>query len=384
MKEDVFMKEKVLVTGGAGFIGTHLCKRLLEKNYDVIVYDNLSPQIHGENKEIPKWMKDRCTFIKEDIRDRETLKKEILKADKIVHLVAETGVGQSMYEIQRYTDVTIQGTSILWDILVNEKNHVNKFILASSRAVYGEGKYYCEKCGIIYPESRSMEALKKGKWDLCCNICGEHLKLKATDEESALKTTSIYAICKKTQEEISMTMGKALDIPVSVLRYQNVYGPLQSLNNPYTGILSIFTSRLRNGKAIQVYEDGLESRDFVHVEDVVDGTILALENENANYEVFNIGNGKSTTVFHLAEILTKYIDKDLKPEITGNYRVGDIRHCYADISKAQKILGYIPKCDIEMGIKDFLSWAQNQETKDFSDNAENELREKGFLGELYL
>ncbi|WP_234119724.1 SDR family NAD(P)-dependent oxidoreductase [Clostridium hydrogenum] len=374
------MKERILVTGGAGFIGTHLCKKLLEKNYDVIIYDNLSPQIHGENKQIPNWMKEKTTFIKADIRDRKSLKKAVLQADKIVHLAAETGVGQSMYEIQRYTDVTIQGTSMLWDILVNEKKHVNKVILSSSRAVYGEGKYKCSKCGDnIYPESRKIENLKQGKWEISCPMCGQKLELCATDEKSMLKTSSIYAICKKTQEEICMTMGKTLGIPCSIVRYQNVYGPLQSLNNPYTGILSIFTSRLRNNKPIQVYEDGLESRDFVHVKDVVNGTVLALESEKANYEIFNIGNGKGTTVLELAKILTKYINPNLTPVITGRYRMGDIRHCYADISKAREILGYKPRFDIETGIKDFLDWAQNEQAKDLSDNAENELKEKGLF-----
>lgn len=373
------MSEKILITGGAGFIGTHLCKKLLEKNYEVIVYDNLSPQIHGENKKIPQWLKEKVSFIKADIRDKESLKEAVLKVDKIIHLAAETGVGQSMYEVQRYTEVTIQGTSILWDILVNEKNHVNKVILSSSRAVYGEGKYKCMKCGTIYPESREISVLQEKQWDINCSICGEKLYLCATDEKSLLKPTSIYAICKKTQEEVCMIMGKAIGIPVSILRYQNVYGPLQSLNNPYTGILSIFTSRLKNGKAIQVYEDGLESRDFVHVDDVTDGTILALEDERANYEIFNIGNGESTTVFHLAKILTECINPRLKPIITGKYRVGDIRHCYADIRKAQKLIGYNPKYNIEIGIRDFLSWAENEETKDFSEYAENELREKGLL-----
>lgn len=373
------MNERILITGGAGFIGTHLCENLLKKNYDIIIYDNLSPQIHGENKEIPNWMKEKTTFIKADIRDRKSLKEAVLQADKIVHLVAETGVGQSMYEIQRYTDVTIQGTSVLWDILVNEKNHVKKVVLSSSRAVYGEGKYKCTKCGEIYPESRRIQDLKQERWGISCPKCGEKLELCATDEKSMLKTTSIYAICKKTQEEMCMTMGKAIDIPCSIVRYQNVYGPLQSLNNPYTGILSIFTSRLKNNKSIEVYEDGLESRDFVHVEDVVDGTILALENPKANYEVFNIGNGKSTTVLQIAEILTGYINPKLKPVVSGKYRVGDIRHCYADIKKAEEILGYKPKFDIETGIKDFLSWAQGEQAKDFSDSAENELKEKGLL-----
>lgn len=373
------MKEVVLVTGGAGFIGVHTCKKLLEKGYDVVVYDNLSVQIHGENADIHKDIKDKVTFIKGDIRDRDKLKGCVGKADKIIHLVAETGVGQSMYEVQRYTDVTIQGTSILWDILANEKNHVNKFVLSSSRAVYGEGKYECNDCGVVYPNQRKEEELNKKYFDINCSICNKKLKLVPTDEESILKPTSIYAICKKTQEEISMIMGKAIGVPVSIVRYQNVYGPGQSLNNPYTGILSIFTSRLRNNKTIQVYEDGLESRDFVHVEDVVNGTVLALESAKSNYEIFNIANGESTSVLQIAEILTKHINPELKPEIIGKYRIGDIRHCYADITKAKNVLNYKPKFDVETGIKDFLSWAEKQVSIDKSEIAENELKEKGLF-----
>lgn len=373
------MSETILVTGGAGFIGSHLCGILLKKGYKVIVYDNLNPQIHGENAEISKDIKDKVTFIKADIRDREKLKQAILQSDKIIHLVAETGVGQSMYEVQRYTDVTIQGTSIMWDILVNEKNHVNKVVLSSSRAVYGEGKYECTNCGVIYPNTRKIEDLQQGNWDIYCPTCANRLDLCATDENSLLNPTSIYAICKKSQEEISNVMAKAVGIPVSIVRYQNVYGPGQSLNNPYTGILSIFTSRLKNNKPIQVYEDGQESRDFVHVNDVVQGTILALEKDEANDGIFNIANGKSTTVLQIAEILTEYLNPNLKPVIIGKYRVGDIRHCYADISKAQEILEYKPKFDIETGIRDFLNWAQDEVAIDKSDMAESELKQKGLF-----
>lgn len=373
------MKETILITGGAGFIGSHLCENLYKKGYNVIVYDNLSPQVHGENGEISKAIKDKVTFIKADIRDRENLKQAIIQSDKIIHLVAETGVGQSMYEVQRYTDVTIQGTAIMWDILVNEKNHVNKVVLSSSRAVYGEGKYKCTDCGIVYPDTRRVEDLQQGNWDIYCPKCRHILDSCATDEDSMLNPTSIYAICKKSQEEISTVMAKAVGIPLSIVRYQNVYGPGQSLNNPYTGILSIFTSRLKNNKPIQVYEDGQESRDFVHVDDVVQGTILALEKNEANNNIFNIANGKSTTVLQIAEILTEYLNPSLKPIIIGKYRVGDIRHCYADISRAQEILGYEPKFNVQTGIRDFLNWAQCEVAIDRSEIAESELKQKGLF-----
>ena len=373
------MKETILVTGGAGFIGTYICEKLYDKGYEVLIYDNLSLQIHGENASLPEYIRDKVEFTKGDIRDRNILKQAVQKADKIIHLVAETGVGQSMYDIQRYTDVTIQGTATLWDIIVNEENKVKKVVLASSRAVYGEGKYTCSNCGTIYPNSRKRENLDQHKWELYCPKCDEQLNSVATDEESALVPTSIYAACKKTQEELCMISGKSINVPVSIVRYQNVYGPRQSLNNPYTGILSIFTSRLKNNKPINVYEDGLESRDFVYVEDVADGTILALEREEANYETFNIANGISTTVFEIAEILSKNINSQLEPIVTGQYRIGDIRHCYANIDKAKKILRYSPKFDIESGIKNFLEWALKQKSYDNSHIAEGKLKEKGLL-----
>ncbi|NSB12957.1 SDR family NAD(P)-dependent oxidoreductase [Clostridium beijerinckii] len=373
------MKETILLTGGAGFIGTYICEKLYKKGYNIIVYDNLSEQVHGDNAIIPECIKDKVEFIKGDIRDRENLKKAVQKSDKIIHLVAETGVGQSMYDIQRYTDVTIQGTSILWDIIVNDKNKVKKVVLASSRAVYGEGKYNCKSCGNIFPESRNKRDLENNIWDISCPNCNQKLTVVATDEKSKLNPTSIYAISKKTQEEICIIAGKSTNIPVSIVRYQNVYGPRQSLNNPYTGILSIFTSRLKNNRPISVYEDGCESRDFVYVEDVADGTILALEEDEANFEIFNIANGENTTVLRIANILTKLINPTLNPIITGKYRVGDIRHCYADISKAKNILGYYPRFTVDEGIKLFLEWALKEESYDNSDIAEKELKKRDLL-----
>ncbi|GIO12250.1 nucleoside-diphosphate-sugar epimerase [Cohnella xylanilytica] len=371
--------KNVLVTGGAGFIGTHLCEKLYDLNYKVIVYDSLSSQVHGEGADIPSYLRDKVEFINGNVIDRDKLMNVVKRVDKVIHLASETGVGQSMYEVERYSNGIIQGTSILWDILANEEHGVKKVVLSSSRAVYGEGKYSCENCGIVYPDSRDKQRLEKGDWELYCPNCNEGLTQCATDERALLKPTSIYAIGKKTQEEISMVMGRALNIPVSVVRYQNVYGPRQSLSNPYTGILSIFTARLKSGKPINVYEDGLESRDFVHVSDAVDGTILCLENEVADYEVFNIANGVKTTVMEVANILTEYLNPNLTPVVTGNYRLGDIRHCYADITKAKELLGYYPKFDIGTGIKSFLDWSEKESFQDLSDKAERELIAKGML-----
>lgn len=372
--------ETVLVTGGAGFIGTHLTEGLIKKGYKVIIYDILNPQIHGEDPQIPDSISKDALFVRGDVRDRELLKKSIKESDFIIHLASETGVGQSMYQVEQYTDVIIQGTSVIWDILANESNKIKKVVLSSSRAVYGEGKYNCTNCSTVYPEGRNKTDLEKGIWELFCPQCGDKLNQCATDETSQLKPSSIYAVAKKTQEEICEVMGKALNIPVSILRYQNVYGPRQSLSNPYTGILAIFTSRLKNGKPVEVYEDGLESRDFVHVSDVVKGTILALENKNESIiETYNIANGVKTTVLEIAKTLTNFINEDLQPIITGKFRVGDIRHCYADISKAHNMLGYQPEYNIERGISDFLNWADHEHAIDNSERAESELKGKGLL-----
>lgn len=372
-------KETILVTGGAGFIGGHLCEKLYDKGYDIIVYDNLSEQIHGKDAELPSYLKNKVKFIKGDIRDREKLKNAILESDKIVHLVAETGVGQSMYEIDRYFSVTVQGTAVLWDILANEKHNVKKVVLSSSRAVYGEGKYNCEKCGVVYPTGRTEAQLSKHDWEPKCPYCGKDLSVLPANEKDILNPTSIYAINKRTQEDIFAVMGKALNIPYSIVRYQNVYGPRQSLNNPYTGILSIFASRLKNGNKIMVYEDGAESRDFSHVLDVVQGTTLALEKDEANFQIFNIANGKRTSVMEIAQLLTSLIDPNNIPEIVYKYRVGDIRHCYADISKAEKLLGYSPNFNFKSGIEDFYNWSKNEEAIDNSLKAEAELRSKGMF-----
>ncbi|HHV75363.1 SDR family NAD(P)-dependent oxidoreductase [Thermoanaerobacterium thermosaccharolyticum] len=373
--------ETILITGGAGFIGGYIAEKLHDKGYKIIVYDNLSPQVHGNNADLPDYLKEKVEFIKADVRDIEQFKNAIQKSDKIIHLAAETGVGQSMYEIDRYVDVNVRGTSILWDILANEKHNIKKVVLSSSRAVYGEGKYKCKNCGIIYPRGRSKHDLEKGRWDVYCPNCNKKLEVMPTAEDSILTPASIYAVTKKTQEEICMIMGKSLGIPVSILRYQNVYGPRQSLNNPYTGIITIFTNRLKENKPINIYEDGYESRDFVYVEDVADGTILALEKVEANYEIFNIGYGKLTTIRQVAEIITNYINRELRPVISGNFRLGDIRNNYADISKANKLLGYHPKYSIEEGIKSFIEWAIKQESKDDSLKAEEELKRRGLFGE---
>ena len=354
---------KVLITGGAGFIGSNLALKLLSKNYEVNVLDNLSPQIHGtdpEKSELYMSIKDKVNFILGTVTSRENWKKAIENVDIIVHLAAETGTGQSMYEIEKYVDTNIKGTAIMWDILTNEKHNVKKVIVAASRAIYGEGKYYCEEHKEVYPLERELKYLEKNDFSVKCPICHKNVKLLGTTEDSKIHPTSLYGLTKSVQEEMSLLLGKNINIPVVTYRYQNVYGPGQSLKNPYTGILSIFSTRIKNGNNINIFEDGKESRDFVYISDVVDATILGIEKEEANYQFFNVGTGINTDVLTVAETLKRLYQSDIEINISGNFRLGDIRHNFADISKIKKLLGYEPKYNFETGMQKFVEWVNKQ------------------------
>ncbi|MDD1753255.1 MAG: SDR family NAD(P)-dependent oxidoreductase [Methanotrichaceae archaeon] len=372
----------VLITGGAGFIGSHLAERLFEIGYKVKILDNLSPQIHGPDAKLPQHLKDKVEFIKGDVRSKVDLKRALTSINAVVHLAAETGVGQSMYEIARYVNTNVEGSAILLECVI-EKSQVSKIILASSRAVYGEGKYICEKCGITYPESRSQSELKRGRWHMHCAKCGRIVEPLPTDENTILRPMSIYAVTKQAQEQMFSIMAKAHKIPYSILRYFNVYGQRQSLSNPYTGILSIFSSRIVNGKPPLVYEDGLESRDFVHVSEVIKATILALEKTEANYEIFNVGSGRRATILEVANLLADKLGGSLRPIVVGKYREGDIRHCYADLSKIKTKLGYEPSKSLEEGISEFVEWVKHQKNiLDLSDKASKELARRKLLREM--
>jgi dTDP-L-rhamnose 4-epimerase len=370
--------KKILITGGAGFIGSNLSLNLIEKGYEVTVLDNLSPQIHGEYSPLYESIKDKVNFIKGTVLSYDDWKKALDGVDVVVHLAAETGTGQSMYEIEKYTDVNIKGTSIFLDILANEKHSVKKMIIASSRSIYGEGKYDCPKCGLVYPSERKDEDMEKGDFAVKCPICGANAKLLATDETSKIHPSSIYGITKQVQEQMFLVMGKSLNIPAVAFRYQNVYGAGQSLSNPYTGILSIFSTRIKNGNDINIFEDGLESRDFVYVDDVVEATILGIEKDEANYEVFNVGLGQAIDVNTVASTLVKTYDSNSKITISGNYRLGDIRDNYADLTKIKAKLGFEPKVSFEEGIRRFTSWVEKQEVvEDKYEKSIEEMKEKG-------
>ena len=368
---------KVLITGGAGFIGSHIAVKLIEKGYQVTVLDNLLEQIHGADpdKTSPLYcsIKDKVRFIRGSVCDDVLLKQALDDTDYVIHLAAETGTGQSMYEIKRYIDVNIGGTALLLDILTNTDNHVKRVIVAESRAIYGEGKYLCGKCGVVYPSERKNEDMAKGLFECRCPKCGGKVKLLATTEDSVIHPSSVYGIGKQVQGQLVHLICKNIGIESVSFRYQNVYGPGQSLTNPYTGILSIFSNRIKKHKGINIFEDGKETRDFVYIDDVVDATIAGLEVPGANGHVFNVGTGVAIDVLTVAKTLCKYYGIDVPLTVSGNYRLGDIRHNFADITLAKNILGYNPRWTFDTGIKKFIEWVNLQELH--TDNYEASLKE---------
>jgi len=376
--------KNILITGGAGFIGSNLALRLIAKGYTVTVLDNLSKQIHGEKPEetSPLYLsiKDKVNFINGTVNSESDWEKAIQHQDAIVHLAAETGTGQSMYNIRNYVDTNIGGTAIMWEILTNKTHSVKKLVVAASRAIYGEGKYRCPDHGIVYPLCREDDAMSQGDFNVKCPVCSKNVDLLATSEDSAIHPTSVYGFTKQAQEELSMITGKSLNIPVVAYRYQNVYGPGQSLSNPYTGILSIFSTRIKNGNDISIFEDGKESRDFVYIDDIVEATVLGLEKDEANFQSFNVGTGVCTDVMTVANTLVKYIGIPTKIQITGNYRLGDIRSNYADLSKISSLLGFSPTITFDEGISRFVDWVNKQEVqKDNYQQSIDELKNRGLF-----
>lgn len=349
---------KVLITGGVGFIGSHLADALVREGHTVILFDNLTPEVHDVSSHVGSaYQNEEAKFVKGDVRDRIGLSDVVQTADVIFHLAALTGVGQSMQQVARYVETNVLGTALLLDILANDRHHVRKLIVASSRAVYGEGQYVCQNCGVVFPEFRSRRQLEEARWEVSCPHCGANVMPTATGEDKPLKPGSVYAISKRDQEEMCLCVGKASGIPTVVLRYFNVYGPRQSLSNPYTGIIAIFVSQILRGRPPEIYEDGLESRDFVHVRDAVRATLLAMESDCAEGEIINIGTGRRLSILEVANVLISKTSRDLVPELRGKFRVGDVRHCYADTSKAQRALGFTAEIGFEDGIEDFLQWA---------------------------
>jgi dTDP-L-rhamnose 4-epimerase len=382
----------VLVTGGAGFIGSHLVDKLIKKRYNVTVFDNLERQVHPDG--LPEYYNLKARFIRGDVRKRKHIKEVIADTDFIVHLAAAVGVGQSQYQIAKYVESNIQGTANLLDILANEKHNVKKLLVASSMSIYGEGVYKCKKCGNVKPPLRDFDngpskcsslpgGEEKGEgvdWEPKCPFCKGSLKPIPTPEDTPLVSNSIYAISKKEQEEMSLLIGKTYGIPVTALRFFNVYGPRQSLSNPYTGVAAIFLSRIKSHNSPVIYEDGLQSRDFIWVEDIADACVLCMESEKANYQVFNVGSGKPISILEIAKVLIKLLGvKDVEPEVTYKFRKGDVRHCYADTSKIRNMLGFEPKVSFENGIRRLINWSKTAKSEDKFLKASGELKKRNLV-----
>lgn len=374
---------KVLITGGAGFIGTHLCRRLLATTRaDVTVLDNFSVQVHSKGSELPPDLIDRVELIRGSITDADVVAKSLRGQDVIVHLAAETGTGQSMYQIKHYEGVNIGGTCLLLDHLINSRQELNikKIVVASSRAIYGEGKYTCTDHGVVYPSGRNVERLREGTFDPTCPICSKTCEPLATDENTPVNPSSFYGLSKLVQEQTVLMFARELGISAFALRYQNVFGPGQSLSNPYTGLLAVFVNLIRAGRQLNIFEDGLESRDFVYVDDVVDATCRAITAETLEVASVNIGSGQPTTVLDVANALSDLLDVKLDLNISGVFRAGDIRHNYADLSRAKALLGYQPKWKFRDGLRQFVEWALTQENPEsLFDHSLQELKARGLL-----
>jgi dTDP-L-rhamnose 4-epimerase len=368
--------KRILVTGGAGFIGSHIVDALVKEGHKVRILDNLEPQVHSE---APRYLNPEAEFVNGDIRSEDDVKNALRNIEVVSHHTAAVGVGQSMYQIQKYVDVNTGGTARLLDTIVNGKYDIEKMVVASSMSIYGEGAYRCSNCGIVYPKQRSESQLEAGEWDLKCPNCDQKLEPAPTDEDKPLHPTSVYAISKRDQEELCLSVGRAYKIPAVALRYFNAYGPRQSLSNPYTGVCAIFLSRIKNDKRPLIYEDGVQSRDFVSVHDIVRANLLAMSQQEADYEAFNVGTGKPISIMEIARMLVRLCGKLLEPEIISKYRAGDIRHCYPDISKIRTKLGYSPQVNLEDGMRELIEWGEYAKAVDKTAQAQAELTRKGLI-----
>ena len=368
----------VLVTGGAGFIGSHLVDALVERGHRVRILDSIVVQVHGDK--VPDHLNPSAEFIRADVCDASAVAKALDGIDVVYHEAAEVGVGQSMYEIVRYVKANDLGTAVLLEEMIKRPAQFKKLCVASSMSIYGEGAYRCENCGTdVHPFLRSNEQLAAHDWEFKCETCGGTLRTIGTTEKKPLFPTSVYAVSKQDQEQYCLAVGRAYKIPTVAFRYFNVYGTRQALSNPYTGVCAIFSSRLLNDQAPMIFEDGEQSRDFVHVSDIVKANLLALETDKADYETLNIGTGRPTSVKEIAQLLAKGLGKNIEPEVVGKFREGDIRHCIADITKAKDVLGYEPSVTLEDGLVELLDWVAGQEAEDRVQAASAELAARSLV-----
>jgi dTDP-L-rhamnose 4-epimerase len=371
------MGKRILITGGAGFVGSHTADELVRQGHEVRIYDNLSDQVHPAG--FPNYLSRDVEFIRGNMCDLEHLRQVVRDIDVIFHLAAAVGVGQSMYQIADYIETNTLGTANLLQAILDNKVGLEKLVVASSMSIYGEGEYFCEECGETAPAMRSSQQLHAKEWEMMCPKCGRELAPMPTRESKPLHCGSIYALSKKDQEEMVLLFGRTYQLPVVALRYFNIFGTRQSLSNPYTGVVAIFASRLMNENAPLVFEDGEQLRDFVNVHDIVQANLQAMDRPEANGMALNIGSGQPVSIREIASELAQTLGVTTPFEITGKYRAGDIRHCFADISNASRTLGYKPAVRFEDGLKELVQWLATQEAHDHVNDAFQRLQTHGLV-----
>lgn len=372
---EVFKMKRILITGGAGFIGSHLTDELLAQGYQIRILDSLSEQVHGPKQQRPEYLDSDVELVVGDVRDRDAVRRSLKGVDAVYHFAAMVGVGQSMYEVAKYTSVNNEGTAVLLEALIEKP--VERLVVASSMSLYGEGLYRTPIGDFVPGHERTLEELKARDWELH-DAEGGVLTPVPTPENKSPALASIYALSKYDQERMCLIIGRAYQIPTVALRFFNVYGTRQALSNPYTGVMAIFASRLLNNNPPMIFEDGLQKRDFVSVHDVARGCRLALETPAAAGQVFNIGSGQHYTISDLAQRISSVMGKEhIEAEITGKYRIGDVRHCFADISHARSVIGYEPQVSLDNGLNELVTWLEGQVAEDRVAQASAELSARG-------
>ena len=369
----------VLVTGGAGFIGSYLVEALVAAGRRVRVLDSLDAQVHGAHATRARYLPDAVEVVHASVCDAAAVDRALAGAEAVVHLAAQVGVGQSMYAIVPYVEANCGGTAVLLDRIVNGGHAVRRLVVASSMSIYGEGSYRCAACGLVAPALRPLAQLERRHWEMRCPACGAVVEPVATDEDKPLRPTSVYAVTKRDQEELCLCVGRAYGIGAVALRFFNVYGPRQSLSNPYTGVAAIFSSRLLNGQPPMIFEDGRQSRDFVHVSDVVQALVLALDRTDVADVALNVGTGRPTSVAAIARGLAEGLGVHVAPQLVGKFREGDIRHCVADVQRITRTLGYAPRVRLEDGLKELAQWSRGEQAVDRVAHAQAELERKGLI-----
>ncbi|HEY3110907.1 MAG TPA: NAD-dependent epimerase/dehydratase family protein [Chloroflexota bacterium] len=369
---------RVLLTGGAGFVGSHLAELLIADRHQVRVLDSLEGQVHGQS-EWPAYLPEGVERVHGDVRDRLVVEAALDGIEVVSHQASVVGVGQSMYEVRRYVDANALGTATLLDVLANERHSVRKVVVAASMSAYGEGVYRCQQCGVVRPPVREDEQMRQQDWELHCPTCDRLVEPIGVPESAAQNCTSVYAITKKVQEELVLNVCGAYGIPAVALRYFNIYGPRQSLSNPYTGVAAIFLGRLKNGRSPLIFEDGQQTRDFVSVHDIARANLMAMLSDRADGQSLNVGTGRPTSVAAVASVLADTLGVRVEPEIVGRFRKGDIRHCFADVSKIERLLGWRPEVDLAAGMAELVAWSESEAPSDRVAQATDELTRRGLL-----